>query len=79
MSRLFGQCGILDISHSYKASKACNKDNYFIYIFRCIVFIVQYVLYYLCRFVYSVLFERGVLFCVICVFVLSYCGTTVTG
>jgi hypothetical protein len=51
------------------------------YIPNCICcVIVCSVLYCLCSFVCCVLFECGVLFCVMCVIcVLSYCSTTVTG
>jgi hypothetical protein len=42
---------------------------------------IQCVLYCLCSFVCCVLFERDVVFCMVCVFlcVMSYCSTTASG
>jgi hypothetical protein len=65
MNRLSRQCGILEMPQQYRPRRPITGIPFLSF---CIVFIVCNVLYCLCSLVGCVLFERGVLFCEVCVF-----------
>jgi hypothetical protein len=62
VSRLCRQCGFLDIWQSCRPPRAVTGTALLFLL--CVM-----ILYYLCSFVCCVLFERGVLFCVLCLIV----------
>jgi hypothetical protein len=77
VSRLPIQCGNLDVSQPYRPPRPGTG----IALLLLTLLIVCNVSFIVCVALCAVLFERGVLFCVIFVFlcVVSYCSTTANG
>jgi hypothetical protein len=67
VNRLSRQCGILDILQPCRPPRPITG----IALLFCVAFIVCNVYFIICVALFAVLFERGLLFCVVCVFFVS--------